>query len=279
MQSGAKPGPHALKAPFRADNWAKAKLVPLDAKMLSGSWHKLPAGEGLGKVFGDRLPELWEATKPGDKLSFRFKGTMVGLYDLMGPDGGQVVWTIDGVAGGPRPRFDSFCTYYRLASLGMAENLPDKEHTVMVEIHPKQPDRSSVVDRIRGEPGFDAKRFDGTKVWVGYLMMLGDPLPAGESKAAALPGRQVKVATMDLDRTILHTDFNVAKLEKLLAEHKGEIEQEQYLPSESWHVLRATTPGVRARDLCRQYQIEPLKDYRHRSREQINDARRTGKKI
>jgi len=87
------------------------------------------------------------------------------------------------------------------------------------------------------------------------------------------------IATVDLDRTLVHYDFHGEKIKKLLAEHAGEIELEKRLDMESWYVLRAVKPGVRARDLCRQYQIEPLRDYRHRSRDQINAARREGRKI
>ena len=45
---------------------------------------------------------------------------------------------------------------------------------------------------------------------------------------------------------------------------------------ESWYVLRATKPGVRVRDLCRQYKIETLREYRQRSRQQINQRRKEG---
>jgi hypothetical protein len=177
IQQQSKPGPHELKAPLRSDNWERAKLVPLSQNMLQGSWRKLDPEQGLGKAFGNRLPVIWEGSTPGDKIEFRFKGTLVGLYDLMGPDGGQVAWTVDGKPHGPQPRFDRYCTYHRLASLKLAEDLDDKQHTATVEIHPEQPDRSSVLDQVRNQPGFDAKRYEGTKVWVGYLMMIGDPLP------------------------------------------------------------------------------------------------------
>jgi lysophospholipase L1-like esterase len=177
IQKQSKPGPHELKAPLRSDNWEGAKLVPLSQKMLQGSWRKLDSQQGLAKAFGNRLPVIWEGSTPGDKIHFRFKGTMVGLYDLMGPDGGQVVWTVDDKPHGPQPRFDRYCTYHRLASVRLAENLDDQQHTATVEIHPQQPDRSSVLDQVRNQPGFDARRYEGTKVWVGYLMMIGDPLP------------------------------------------------------------------------------------------------------
>ena len=42
----------------------------------------------------------------------------------------------------PVPRFDSYCTYHRIATLAVAQGLDrDEVHTVTVEIHPEQPDR------------------------------------------------------------------------------------------------------------------------------------------
>ncbi len=74
------------------------------------------------------------------------------------------------------------------------------------------------------------------------------------------------IATLDLDRTLVHTNFNTEKVAKLLKEHQGEVIQEQFLDMESWYVLRSVKPGVRVRNLCKQYQIETLREYRQRSR-------------
>jgi len=172
----SKPGPHELKAPFAADNWEAAKMVPLDPSMLTPGWQKLPTDKGLGKAFGERLPVIWEAAKPGEKLSFRFKGTLARLYDLVGPDGGKAICSVDGKVVRTVPRFDSYCSYHRLATLGIAENLEDKEHAVTVEISPEQPDREPVLKQVRDQKGFDPKRFDGTVLRVGYIMLLGDLL-------------------------------------------------------------------------------------------------------
>ncbi len=87
------------------------------------------------------------------------------------------------------------------------------------------------------------------------------------------------IATLDLDRTLIHTNFNEEKVQRLLREHKGEVEMEKFFDAEAWYLLRALKPGVRVRDLCRQYQIETLREYRHRSRQQIDEARKTGKPI
>ncbi|MDH7567973.1 MAG: SGNH/GDSL hydrolase family protein [Armatimonadota bacterium] len=176
MEPTSRPQPHTLKAPLMPDNWEKAKLVPLRPSMLTPGWKKLDPGVGLGRQFANRLPELWEATQPGERLTFRFRGTVAKLYDVMGPDGGQVVCTLDGRAGPPRPRFDSYCTYWRLASLTLGQDLEDGVHTVVVEVHPEQPDRSVVIDREKDKPGFDPAKYQGTAVRVGFLMLVGDLL-------------------------------------------------------------------------------------------------------
>lgn len=141
--------------------------------MLSAGWKKLSATAGMGRQFYQRVPEIWQAGKPGEKITFKFKGTTAKLYDLMGPDGAQVVVTLDGKAAAPQPRFDSFSSYHRLATLTIGEGLADTVHTVSIEIHPQQPNRSSVVDVEKNKPGFDAKRYDGTVLRVGAILLIG----------------------------------------------------------------------------------------------------------
>lgn len=98
-------------------------------------------------------------------------------------------------------------------------------------------------------------------------------------KEVEKPRPQQFIATLDLDRTLVHKDFNDKKVATLLAQHKGEVEMEKECGMENWYLLRSVKAGVLARDLCKQYQIEVLRDYRHRSREQINEARKDGKRI
>ena len=90
------------------------------------------------------------------------------------------------------------------------------------------------------------------------------------------PRDQMFLATLDLDRTLIHTNFNGEKMARLLQEHVGEAVQERFYEMESWHLLRATKPGVSVRDLCKEYQIETLREYLHRSRKQIDEIRQSG---
>jgi len=162
---------------FVEDHWQAAKMVPVTSSMLSDGWKQLAPEATLAKRFGNRMGTLWESTQPGSRLTFKFKGSMAKLYDLLGPDGGQVVITVDGVAREkPVPRFDSYCTYHRIATLSVAQRLaPDQVHTVTVEIHPEQPDRSSVAFRLK-EPDTELKspKYQGTCIRVSKILVLGD---------------------------------------------------------------------------------------------------------
>jgi hypothetical protein len=173
-----KAGPHVLPAPLMADNWENAKLLPLTPQMLSAGWTKLSKEEGLGKQFANRMSDIWEARQPGEKILFKFRGTAARVYDLMGPDAAQVWITLDGKRRDkPSVRFDKYSSYHRLATFSVGENLPDGEHTVEIEIDAQQPDRSSVTDEESKKANFDPKKYEGTVLRVGGLLLLGDLVP------------------------------------------------------------------------------------------------------
>jgi lysophospholipase L1-like esterase len=175
MAANARSGAHELNAPMQADNWENAKIVLLQQAMLTPGWKKLDDKSSF-KGFFNRMPEMWEATAPGEKITFRFKGTSVKLYDLLGPDGAKVKVTLDGKESTTQ-RFDKYCSYHRLATLWIGDGLTDTEHTVTVEILPEQPDRSIVTDIEKNKPGFDPKKYDGTAMRVGGIMLIGELLP------------------------------------------------------------------------------------------------------
>lgn len=114
-------------------------------------------------------------------------------------------------------------------------------------------------------------------------------VPVGAGNIIDVTGRDIEkleepkpgqfIATLDLDRTFVHWDFTKEKIDKLLHEHAGEVELESFPGSKAWYLLRSLKPGVRVRDLCAEYKIETLRQYQHRSREQINEARKARKPV
>jgi len=174
MGQAGKPGPHPLPKPFTADHWQAAKMVSLNQAVLSSGWKKLdPSENTLAKRFQNRMPEMFYTNKPGETITIQFKGTGLRIYDLLGPDCGQINVTIDDQPTVVKPRFDAYCTYHRLATLTIAENLPDAVHTVELEIHPEQPDKATILAK-RKERMDTPERFDDTAWYAGAIMVLGE---------------------------------------------------------------------------------------------------------
>jgi hypothetical protein len=173
QSSGQEPSAHTLGAPFIASNFERAKLVPINEATLSGGIIRLdPASDAMAKRF-PQLRALHRGTKPGESITFRFKGTRAALYDLVGPDCGQVVVTLDNMPPKTIPRFDAYCTYHRLSTFTIGSDLPDTEHTVKIEIHPDQPDKAKILAQ-RNEKFDKPERFDGTAIYPGAILMLGE---------------------------------------------------------------------------------------------------------
>src|SRR6266404_9224344 len=124
IEKAGTPGSHALPTPFVADNWEAAEMIPLSQAKLSPGWRRLHGPtNSLARSFGNRLPEVWEAKEPGAFVSFKFRGTTARIYDLVGPDCGQLTIAVDDRPPVVTPRFDAFCTYHRLSMLSVAEGL------------------------------------------------------------------------------------------------------------------------------------------------------------
>jgi len=117
-------------------------------------------------------------------------------------------------------------------------------------------------------------------------------VPVGAGNIMDLTGKPVEdvttpktkqfIATLDLDRTFVHYDFNRKKVEKMLEERKDQIVVERKLSRDDlapWWLFKAIKPGVRVREVLKEYEIESLREYQHRSREQINQARKEDTRI
>ena len=166
-----------LAKPFIPDNMEAAKMVPITQKMLSGSWTKLPESDGKVRAFGGRMGEIWAATTPGDKIRFKFRGTCCMMYDLLGPDGGQVWITVDGKRGTrPVARFDSYCTYHRIATLHVFSGA-EGVHEVEIAVSPKEPDRTMLAFRLKDpEKELAQPKYHGTRFRPAQVLVVGTVL-------------------------------------------------------------------------------------------------------
>lgn len=86
-------------------------------------------------------------------------------------------------------------------------------------------------------------------------------------------GLNITRTQLDMDRCIFHQDLNMPKLNRLLQDHGNDVEREKWLPAEGWFVLRAKHPGASAKELAKEYGLEPLQHYLNRSQCEIDKCR------
>jgi hypothetical protein len=175
MRTLGTPGAHALIAPLTSDNWEAARQLPLDqGGVLTGKVTKLDSKtDSPAKSFVARMPSMWKF-EPGATLSFKFKGTKASIYDLLGPDGAQLEFSVDGklrqVA-----RFDGYCTYHRLSMLSIADNLPNTVHEVTITVLTEAPDKAKILfDRNRADLEKNPAKYAPTNWYAGAIFIVGE---------------------------------------------------------------------------------------------------------
>lgn len=130
-RQGAAPHPRALPEPLRPDNWEDGTMIHVSQATLSPGWRA--ESPDFARRF-PHFPDMRVADTPGESLKFRFKGTHVGLYHVIGPDAGTVEVFVDGQSKGKRALWDRWCSYHRSAFHMLASDLPPGEHEVEIRI-------------------------------------------------------------------------------------------------------------------------------------------------
>ena len=177
IAEAGKPGPHTpLPAPMVKDNFENAVMVPLDQPgvVFAGPVEKLPLDQAPAKLFRNRAPGCFKLS-PGGTMEFKFKGTKLNLYALLGPGCGVLEITLDGKTF-QRRLVDPYCTYYRLSSVAIGSNLdPEKIHTVKVRLLDEKPDKRAILFE-RNRPDFDRNpaKYQPIDAYLGALLLVGD---------------------------------------------------------------------------------------------------------
>lgn len=168
------PADHVLGAPFVANHYEMAKLVPIQEATLSAGFRALdPITDEFGKRWSKRMTSLYKGTQAGETISFQFKGTRCAIYDIIGPDCGQITLTLDDQPARIIPRFDAYCVYHRLSALLIGTDLPDTVHRVKLQIHPDQPNKAAILAKNKNTID-QPERFNGTAFYPGALLLVGE---------------------------------------------------------------------------------------------------------
>jgi hypothetical protein len=123
--------------PLRVDNYENARLAYINRTMLSGNWEKSTHSfsdfeDWYQLTYG--LPEVFRLNDTTAVLTANFKGSFLGIYDVIGPDAGTIEVMIDGKRYEDLCRFDGYCTYHRFSSVNIATDLGNSLHTVKMRL-------------------------------------------------------------------------------------------------------------------------------------------------
>ena len=171
---------HQLPAPLLVNNWEDAKMLdPRTTATFSPGWQVVdPLKKDSLRTFAPWFPYIMQSGIPGASFTFRFKGTMVGLFDIGGPEAGQLRLIVDGQEKKRINRFNRYCddryrgqcTFVRL-SPGL--------HSVTFEISEAKVDKARILGAGRSDDIIrHPKRYQQTVEWLGKILIRGTLMPA-----------------------------------------------------------------------------------------------------
>lgn len=175
MQAMASAKKHILPSPMIKDNWEDGRMLTADDVTFNGDWVKVdPSTDVRLKQFKPWFPYVMRADKAGASFSFTYTGSKIGVFDIGGPEVGQMDVIVDGKKLKPLNRFSHWCNNrYR----GQYEfmDVPQGTHSVQFIITQEIPDKkvllgSNQLTDINAHP----EKYDQRVIWLGKILIRGE---------------------------------------------------------------------------------------------------------
>ncbi|MGE4566002.1 MAG: SGNH/GDSL hydrolase family protein [Victivallaceae bacterium] len=181
IEPAGTPGSHLPLPPANDPAcFADTRAIPLDSPFvrLSGSVSEVNLDTPQGRPFRNRADKLWKLA-PGAELRFRFKGSKVSLYNLLGPGCGAADITLDGKRVLHEYKFfDSYCGYHRIANARIGNDLdPDREHELVIKVTGTPFDKRGILmESRRGAFDQAPADFAPLDVYLASIFIIGEPV-------------------------------------------------------------------------------------------------------
>jgi len=121
------------------------------------------------KSFATAFPDLIYSSSPQDSLVVRFKGSVIGIQDIIGPSSGAALITIDGKPPIRKTRFDKYGGNYRRHYF-LLDSLGEGTHTVVFKPDPTPIDKFKLV---RPATPADTVKYKENDLYIGKIMITG----------------------------------------------------------------------------------------------------------
>ena len=121
------------------------------------------------KSFATAFPDLIYSDNPQDSLVVRFKGSAIGVQDIIGPSSGAALISVDGKPPIRKIRFDKYGGTYRRHYF-VLDSLGEGTHTIVFKPDPTPIDKFKLV---RPATPQDTVKYKENDFYIGKIMMVG----------------------------------------------------------------------------------------------------------
>jgi lysophospholipase L1-like esterase len=150
------------------NNLEKVGMIKMDKVEKSKGW-QLVDSVVLNKPFASLMPPVYASTDTTDFIKINFKGSRLGLVDIIGPSSGQIVVSIDNTPPQYINRFDDYCTYYRM-SYNLISGLSEGEHTAIIKVSPNKLDKAGILSK-RNNTINNIQIFEKQALYIGAILI------------------------------------------------------------------------------------------------------------
>jgi len=190
---------HPLPQPLISDEWDIAGMyMPTDIADFDTKWAVLPTKESKLKAFNGWFDTMMVAGEEGARCSFTFEGDIFGLFDIGGPEVGQLEVWVDGhqvklqklqsdsfqpyeMAIGDKGdtllnRFNAYCNNRYRGQYDLIK-LPKGRHEISFRISPLKADKRIILGSSQQEDIVQyPEKYDASVIYLGRILLRGKPI-------------------------------------------------------------------------------------------------------
>lgn len=165
-----------LKSPLYPGNYERARSVSVTDFRRSPGWKIVPSDDkiykyyqGSSKVFHD----LVVSGDPADFIEIKFKGTIAGLFDVIGPGSGGFTYEVEGGEKTAIRRFDVYCGNLFRSNYKLLPVMNEGPHTLIIRPDNTKFDKLAIYG-AKPTQVKDSTCFQSFNTYIGKILLIGE---------------------------------------------------------------------------------------------------------
>jgi len=185
---------HPMPMPI-TNHWADAKMLdPQSAAAFTGRWTKVSTQSSKSLApFAEWFPYVMKGEDAGATFTVKFKGNMIGFFDVGAPEVGQLEMEIDGKPAAIKwqrggryvtaengeklmNRFTKYANNRYRGQYAVIEVKPG-EHVVTFRISVEKADKIKILENKLGDITAKPEKYNQSVIYLGKILLRGELLP------------------------------------------------------------------------------------------------------